>query len=55
MSPSHQNTVGRPLQDLPDAIIEAQGGPVERAVDLTPVQPRPVEEKPLPEFGGQEI
>lgn len=41
MIPSHQNTVAGPLQYLPHTIIEAQRGPVQRAVDLTPVQPRP--------------
>ena len=37
----HQDAVGSPLQDLPHAVVEAQGGPVQRAVDLTPVQPAP--------------
>lgn len=36
---SNQNTIGRSLQYLPHAIIEAQRGPVQRAVYLTPVQP----------------
>lgn len=41
MSPSHHNTVGGPLQDLPHAIVKAQRCPVQGAIDLTPVQPRP--------------
>lgn len=36
---SHQNTIGGPLQYLPHTIIEAQRGPVQRTVYLTPVQP----------------
>ena len=45
VSPSHQDTVRGPLQDLPHTIIKAQRGPVQRAVDLTPVQPRPGADK----------
>lgn len=41
VSPSDHNTVGGPLQDLPNTIIEAQRGSVQGAIDLTPVQPRP--------------
>lgn len=41
VSPSHHDTVRGPLQDLPHTIVKAQRGPVQRAVDLTPVQPRP--------------
>lgn len=44
--PSYQNTVGGPLQYLPHAVIKAQRCPVQGAIYLTPVQPRPpVEEK----------
>lgn len=39
--PSHQDTVGGPLQYLPHTVVEAQRSPVQRAVDLTLVQPRP--------------
>lgn len=41
VSPSHHEAVGGPLQDLPHAIVKAQRGPVQRAVYLTLVQPRP--------------
>lgn len=38
---SHHNAVGGPFQDLPHPVVEAQRGPVQRAVNLPPVQPRP--------------
>lgn len=41
MSPSHHNTVGGSLQNLPHTIIKAQRRPVQRAIDLTPIQPGP--------------
>lgn len=41
--PSRQDTIGGPLQDLPHTIVEAQRGPVQRAVYLTPVEPRSAE------------
>lgn len=41
VSLSHHNTIRSPLQNLPHAIIKAQRGPVQRTINLTPIQPRP--------------
>lgn len=61
MVPSYHNTIWGPLQDLPHTIIKAQRGPVQRAIDLTLVQPRPasvlrlqhVQQKLLDVAGGE--
>lgn len=54
--PSYQNTVGGPLQYLPHAVIKAQRCPVQGAIYLTPVQPRPpVEKKKYGETVGMSL
>lgn len=42
--PGHHDAIGRALQDLPHPVVEPGRGSVQRPVDLTPVQPRPVDQ-----------
>lgn len=43
--PGHHKAVGGPLQGLPHAVIEAQRGPVQGPVNLSPVEPKPEAER----------